>query len=172
LRLVHNESARLFVALASLCGASEALGSVDAAHVYEQRQEGMGERLCGAFEDAFARGACNPVLIGSDSPTLPGELIASASRALEAHDVVIGPAVDGGYYLIGLRRPCPRLFEGIDWSTDRVLAQTQQRAREAGLAVFYLPYWYDIDTAADLELLKQDARPGSAVFGALRTIGP
>ena len=127
----------------------------------------MGVRLYGAFEEAFSRAARRPVLIGSDSPTLPGHLLTVAARALEAHDVVIGPARDGGYYLIGLRKPRPDLFAGIDWSTDRVLSQTIDRARTAGLSVFYLPYWYDVDTADNLHLLERDARPDSAVAGVL-----
>ena len=95
-----------------------------------------------------------------------------AARALEAHDVVIGPAYDGGYYLIGLRRPRPDLFAGIDWSTERVLAQTVDRVHKAGLSAFYLPFWYDVDTANNLKRLQRDARPGTAVAAAFARAVP
>jgi glycosyltransferase A (GT-A) superfamily protein (DUF2064 family) len=72
----------------------------------------------------------------------------------QGHDVVLGPAEDGGYYLIGLKWRQPRLFEAIAWSTGRVLAQTLERADSFGLRVHLLPPWYDIDTAADLARLR------------------
>ena len=75
-----------------------------------------------------------------------------------------------GYYLVGLTSPQPGLFEGIDWSTERVLQQTLDRARALNLRVFCLPYWYDIDTAADLDLLRRDVRPGSEIYDALQRI--
>jgi glycosyltransferase A (GT-A) superfamily protein (DUF2064 family) len=128
----------------------------------------MGERLHAALAFPMKRGARRPVLIGTDSPTLPGHLLGMAHRALATHDAGIGPALDGGYYLIGLTGHQPALFEGIDWSTGRVLQQTLDRARAANLRVFCLPYWYDVDTAADLDRLRRDARPGSETFAALQ----
>ena len=82
-----------------------------------------------------------------------------AARALELlgeRDCVLGPAADGGYYLIALRRPCPALFEGIDWGTPRVLEQTVDRLRQAGLSLHLLPVWYDVDTPDDLAFLRGD----------------
>ncbi len=70
--------------------------------------------------------------------------------------MVLGPSEDGGYYLIGLKRPCPELFQGIAWSTGRVLAQTVERAEALGLSVALTPPWYDVDTASDLDRLRNE----------------
>jgi len=79
-------------------------------------------------------------------------------------DVVLGPSLDGGYYLVGTRRPQPGLFEGIAWSTPEVLDQTLERVRGAGLRAAFLPPWYDVDTAADLRFLRTHLR--AAELGA------
>ena len=85
-------------------------------------------------------------LINSDSPTLPAAYLVAAATVLAAPGdrIVLGPSTDGGYYLLGLKRPHRRLFEDIDWSTERVSAQTLARARELDLAVHHLPSWYDV----------------------------
>ena len=123
----------------------------------------LGERLLAAF-----RGACPAwwpvVVIGSDSPDLPPSLIERAFEALEADeaDVVLGPTVDGGYYLVGMRQPHPHLFQDIPWSTDRVLETTLERLEERGLTGLTLPLWEDVDTIEDLERLRErltDAPP-------------
>jgi glycosyltransferase A (GT-A) superfamily protein (DUF2064 family) len=93
------------------------------------------------------------VAIGSDSPTLPVEFVADAFHRLEHLDCVLGPATDGGYYLIGLRAEQGGLFDGIEWGTPRVIAQTVARAQKSALSLALLPPWYDVDDAADLELL-------------------
>lgn len=142
----------------------------------EQRAAGLGEALGFAFEHHFEEGFDRVVLIGSDNPTLPAEPIEQACAALETHDVSIGPTSDGGYYLIGLRRPCLELFEAIDWSTSRVYAQTLTRARQLGLQVQSVREWYDIDAPADLDCLRRELRstpeaiaPNTrAVLGSLR----
>jgi rSAM/selenodomain-associated transferase 1 len=94
-------------------------------------------------------------LINSDSPTLPASYLVTAATVLAAPGdrIVLGPSTDGGYYLIGLKRPHRRLFEDIDWSTERVAAQTVARARELDLAVHHLPSWYDVDDVAALRVL-------------------
>ena len=112
------------------------------------------------------------LLIGSDLPTLPYAYVAEAARALaeSAADVVLGPAEDGGYYLIGLAQPASALFEGIAWGTDGVLEATRARARGLGLREHLLPPWYDVDTAADLDRLRRDLAPpgpGCAAHAAL-----
>jgi rSAM/selenodomain-associated transferase 1 len=122
-------------------------------------QEGpsLGERLCGIAKE-FLKQACDSVVImSSDSPTIPTHLLLSAFDRLRESDVVVGPCFDGGYYLIGLSTYAPKIFERITWSTDQVLLQTVDRAREAGLSVSLLPTWYDVDTVADLTQLAADA---------------
>lgn len=96
------------------------------------------------------------MLVNGDSPTLPTAFITQAIAALRQNGdrVVLGPAVDGGYYLIGLKRPHPRLFEGIAWSTPGVLASTLRRAGEIGLPATLLPPWYDVDDADDYRRLQ------------------
>jgi len=79
--------------------------------------------------------------------------------------VVLGPATDGGYYLIGLKRPHRRLFQDISWSSGRVLDESIQRAREIGLEVALLPEWYDVDQASDFDRLMQELRPGNSNGG-------
>lgn len=116
---------------------------------FGQQGADLGARMRHAFEQAFAAGAERVVIIGSDCPELTGELLQQAFEALQAHDAVLGPATDGGYYLLGLRRPAPGLFENIAWSTDAVLAQTLDAARDLGLSVFLLPELTDIDREED-----------------------
>ncbi|HJR08216.1 MAG TPA: TIGR04282 family arsenosugar biosynthesis glycosyltransferase [Pyrinomonadaceae bacterium] len=120
-----------------------------------QRGDSFGERLFQAASDLFTLGYESCCLIDSDSPTLPRALLAAAVAELSrAGDrVVLGAADDGGYYLIGLKRAHPQLFEGIAWSTEEVLAQTVERAREINLDVALLPAWYDVDDATTLRRL-------------------
>lgn len=118
----------------------------------------LGARMAGVFRRLFARGFEAVVIIGSDSPTLPRWHLEAAVRILGRADGVIGPSADGGYYLIGLRAPCPALFTGVPWSTDRVLATTLRRARRAGRRLRRLPAWYDVDTSDDLRRLAAELR--------------
>lgn len=117
-------------------------------------QEGrdLGERQARAFAWGFNSGYDAVLLLGSDTPDLPGEIMLEAREKLTAGpvQVVLGPARDGGYYLIGLKALHPELFQGLSWSTGTVLADTLSRARGADLKVHLLPYWQDIDTYADL----------------------
>lgn len=109
----------------------------------------LGERLRRGAAESFARGATHVALIGSDCPHItPGDIEEAWGR-LATHEVVLGPAADGGYWLIGLRAAPPRLFEQIDWGTPRVLDQTVERAAELGLTVSLLRSYCDIDTEAD-----------------------
>jgi len=104
------------------------------------------------------------LILGADSPHLPVALLRAALAAVPLYDVVLGPAEDGGYFLIGLRAPQPALFDGIVWSTETVLAQTLARAGALGLTVHQTPPWYDLDTPADLRRLARDLKavpPGS-----------
>jgi rSAM/selenodomain-associated transferase 1 len=134
-----------------------------------QRGHGFGERLAFATEDLFQCGFGSVCLIDSDSPTVSADVYAEAVEMLsEAGDrVVLGPSDDGGYYLIGLKESRPELFEQIDWSTERVLEQTKQRALTLNLDVYLLPTSYDVDDAATLrrlcdELVSDKATPDIA----------
>lgn len=117
-----------------------------------QRGESFGERLFHAAEDLLALGYQSLCLIDSDSPTLPSPFLVDAVRwlAQPGDRIVLGPADDGGYYLIGLKHAHARLFEDITWSTDQVLRQTIERARELELEISLLPAWYDVDDGATL----------------------
>lgn len=109
----------------------------------------LGARLTAAAADLMSEGH-RVILVGSDCPGLTLPLLAQAVEALEQGDSVVGAAADGGYWLIGLSREAPRLFEGIDWSTDRVLQQTLARAAAEGLPVTMLPLLADLDTPKEL----------------------
>jgi hypothetical protein len=123
-----------------------------------QRGDGFGERLLYAAEDILSCGFGAVCLIDSDSPTLPAAALREAALALKRSGdrVVIGPSDDGGYYLIGLKRAEPNVFERIAWSTESVYAQTVERVREAGMELVELPMWYDVDDATTLAVLERE----------------
>jgi uncharacterized protein len=122
-----------------------------------QRGENLGERLTNCFADLFALGFESVVVIGADSPTLPGEYVFDAFECFETDDdVVLGPAEDGGYYLVGMRKLHARIFEDIPWGAAGVMAATTDRAREAELNLVLLPEWRDVDKPEDLERLKSE----------------
>ncbi len=129
-----------------------------AAHLVPQAGRDLGERQVRAFAWGFAAGFETVLLRGSDTPDLPEAFLLEAQEVLGAGrtEVVLGPSLDGGYYLIGLRALYPELFAGLAWSTGTVLAETLSRARGLALRVHLLPDWRDIDTYADLaNFLKQ-----------------
>ncbi|HEY0552258.1 MAG TPA: TIGR04282 family arsenosugar biosynthesis glycosyltransferase, partial [Verrucomicrobiae bacterium] len=109
----------------------------------------LGERLQRAFAESFAGGAERVVIVGSDCPEVKSADIRAAWKELKSHDVVLGPAVDGGYWLIGLCAPRSELFRGIAWSSDQVLAQTLAQAKSIGLRIQLLRILSDIDTEED-----------------------
>ena len=113
-----------------------------------------GSALRGAFADHFAEQFERVVLVDSDSPTLPPEILHAACAGLDEHDVTLGPSVDGGYYLLGLRQQHDELFDAITWSTALVFDQTLHQARR--LRVECLPEWYDVDAPDDLRRLTED----------------
>ncbi|MBI5364292.1 MAG: TIGR04282 family arsenosugar biosynthesis glycosyltransferase [Planctomycetes bacterium] len=115
----------------------------------------LSPRLVHATEDAFARGASAVVVVGTDAPELVPEDLERAFELLARHPVVLGPSLDGGYWLVGLARPAPRLFEGIPWSTERVFALTLARAKELGLSVAELAPHFDVDAPTDLARLER-----------------
>jgi rSAM/selenodomain-associated transferase 1 len=128
-----------------------------------QRGEGFGERLLYVCEDLFSCGFSAVCLIDSDSPTMPQQALLQAVESLSrpGDRMVIGGSDDGGYYLIGVKGLHPQLFERVDWSTDRVFAQTVERAGEIALETELLPTWYDVDDAATLERLRHELTGGA-----------
>jgi rSAM/selenodomain-associated transferase 1 len=119
--------------------------------IYRQQGDGdLGRRMAIAFQTALEAGKQRVVVIGTDCPDLKAQLMVKAFHALEQHDLVLGPAQDGGYYLIGLCRLIPELFTGISWSTAEVLQQTMSIAQRLELAVAYLPRLSDVDRPEDL----------------------
>jgi len=112
----------------------------------------LGQRMQAAFREMYADGFDACCIIGSDAPDLPLSYIQEAFRLLETGqpDVVFGPSMDGGYYLLGLRQVWPQLFANIPWSSAFALERSLAAARDSGLATALLPEWQDIDTLADL----------------------
>lgn len=135
-------------------------------------QEGadLGERMERAFRAIFTEGAARAVLIGSDIPDLPADVLLEARDALGQHDAVIGPAQDGGYYLIGFRRDTfmPDIFRGVPWSGPDVLDRTMRVLRRRAMRVHTLRTWRDVDTVEDLGDLLHRNR--DTAFASSRTM--
>ena len=121
-------------------------------------QEGgsLGERMHNAFCRARELESSRTVLIGSDSPTLPVELVEQAFSGIGRDSIVVGPSLDGGYYLIGLHSPCWNMFQDMAWSSGRVLAQTLKRAQGLKKKVVLLAPGYDVDDSGSLKLLRSE----------------
>lgn len=156
--------------------AADKVGAVFAgARLVVQPRGSFGARLAAALEAGRAR-SHNVVLIGTDSPTLDPRIVRDAFVALESGaGCVLGPARDGGFYLIGCSAPLPpSLFQRMPWSTSAVFALIRDRARAAGVAVARLRVAYDVDDAASLGLLRADRaglRRARATAAALRRLG-
>lgn len=132
-----------------------------------QDGDGLGQALASAFARHFEAAYQQVVLIGSDTPDIRSAVLLAAAHVLEDQaDVAIGPAIDGGYYLLGLREPWPALFEDITWSTNQVHSQTLLRAHALGLRVTQLPVWGDVDTPLDLARLQADLERAPATVAA------
>ncbi len=136
---------------------------------------GFGRCLLHAVQAMLELGHQSACVLNSDSPNLPTRLLRAAQAALAAEGdrVVLGPAEDGGYYLLGVKQAHAHLFAHIDWSSEKVAAQTRQRATELGLSVVELDTWYDVDEPANFyRLLTELASPASPdAFAAPRTAG-
>lgn len=136
--------------------------------VIAQRGAGLGDRIEACFEDADA---CEVVVLGSDSPALDATRLVDAFAALagaRARRAVVGPTVDGGYYLVGAGAPVPELFVGVPWSSAEVLAVTRQRAAGAAIQLVELATAYDVDEPEDLRVLHRDLERSGAVASATR----
>ena len=137
---------------------------IDDADLLAQRGEDLGARERNLFEDLFAAGYARAVIIGSDLPTLPAAHVADALARLRPRTVTLGPAADGGYYLIGLTAPgpggaVPDLFTDIRWSTASAFDDTVRAAARAGITVERIAAWYDVDDADGLARLRRDVGP-------------
>ncbi|MCK5617770.1 MAG: glycosyltransferase, partial [Candidatus Krumholzibacteria bacterium] len=113
----------------------------------------LGERLQAAFQTLLEGDNRLALIIGSDSPDIPIQYVKRAFLKLKHKDVVLGPACDGGYYMVGLKSPAPELFDDIDWGGQTVFEQTLERIYQSGLTLSIMPLWYDVDTSASLSLL-------------------
>jgi len=153
-----GEYARLFFYAPS--GSAQAMsGWLPGETLLPQRGDDLGARMSAAFDEAFRRGARRAAVIGTDVPWVHRGLVAEAFSALDAHDVVLGPTSDGGYYLLALARPQPALFRDIAWSTPSVFTSTLERAAALGLSVSRLPELPDIDTLDDVRAHWPRLRP-------------
>ncbi len=137
-------------AIAEIAPSGTLVFPVNGADIGACLQQALGCLLEQGYHKALA--------IASDGPSLPAAILRQAVTALEDADLVLGPGEDGGYYLVGMKRPYRDIFEHIDWSTDRVLRQTLEKAAGLGLHVNLLPLWYDVDTPDDLLRLQADLR--------------
>ena len=125
--------------------------------MFPQPEDDLGKRLDNAFRGASSRHPGKPLLaIGGDCPDLSGSLLDEAARSLSEFDLVLGPAVDGGYYLIGMHDLEPSLFENITWSSPAVFEQTRHRAERAGLNCFFLPRLEDVDDLPSLKRVRPE----------------
>jgi rSAM/selenodomain-associated transferase 1 len=129
-----------------------------AVRLLDQEGDELGARMNRVFETLFARGYGRVLIVGTDVPSLPLESYQQAVQLLDRYDMVLGPALDGGYYVVGLKKAAPALFQDMPWSTDRVLALTKEKAAGLGLGVGLLPEWRDVDTIDDLKALIDASR--------------
>jgi len=135
-----------------------------------QGEGDLGERMSRALRQSFERGSARTVIVGTDCPDVSAAVLEEAFEMLALRDLVLGPARDGGYYLIGLDQPAPDLFKEIPWGTDEVLARTHQKARVLGLSVGFLELLQDIDRPEDLDSLT--AGNGHETSGLISAVIP
>lgn len=130
----------------------------------------LGERMGTLIEREFRRGAERVIVVGADCPRLSSDHYDAAAAALDHADIVFGPSRDGGYYLVGLRRPCPALFENIPWGESGVLAESIARARETGIEPMWLEKLSDVDLPPDLPDAEIALREGGSVSVIVPTL--
>lgn len=130
---------------------------------FPQADGDLGARLIAAFDRAFRAGASKVVVIGSDCPDLPPEILNQAFACLDEAQAVLGPAADGGYYLVALRAPIPHLFTKMEWSGAEVLSHTLERLRLRGDSFQLLPLRSDIDTFGDFKSLARRLYSGESI---------
>jgi uncharacterized protein len=149
--LQKNQPLTATIYFAGQQSAADMVAWLGAEWQYQQQIAGdLGVRMATAFADTLQSGMKKVVIIGTDCPGLTAEIIQNAFEQLSGHDLVLGPALDGGYYLIGLRSIRPELFINIPWSTDAVLAKTIEIAQQLNLSMALLSPLADVDRPADL----------------------
>lgn len=146
----ENTSLKIFYEGGSYADMKKWLGDFK---IKKQAGKNLGERLCGAFRKEFEKKTAKVVVVGSDCPGLTATIIKKAFLKLAENDLVIGPAEDGGYYLIGLKRPADLLFKDISWGTDKVLAETEKVAGHLNMNIYKLQTLSDVDRPQDLKML-------------------
>lgn len=137
--------------------------------IFPQKGKDLGERMFNASRYMSDLGKTKIIIVGADIPSLCADHVVRAVKSLDTFDLCIGPAHDGGYYLIGFKKPEPMLFKGIDWGTARVLDQTQRRINELGLTCHLLPVLRDVDTIDDLTHLYAQMHDSSKPIYAPNT---
>ena len=137
-----------------------------------QGEGDLGARLVKGSADLLGAGHAGVILLNADAPTLPKAILRAAVDAVRRGDnVVLSPALDGGYTLIGLSRPHAGLFSDIPWSTDQVYRLTLERARELDLPLVNVPGWYDVDDAASLQMLTDELSGRRPAFAEPNLVG-
>jgi len=147
----------------------KAVGARQGVHLLDQIQGDLGRRMHQVFCSVFDSGYRSAVVVGTDLPTVHAELFRQALKGLADHDVVLGPSVDGGYYLIGLNNPAVELFSDIPWSTDQVLTFTQEKAQGLNLSVQLLTEQRDLDTLTDLQFFIKETQGSGKKLISSRT---
>ncbi|WP_026952695.1 TIGR04282 family arsenosugar biosynthesis glycosyltransferase [Algoriphagus mannitolivorans] len=129
-----------------------------------QKGDDLGERMKNAFQEVLKFGYKKALIIGTDCPEIKAELVTEAAQILDGNDLVLGPAEDGGYYLLGMNSLQKEIFEQVAWSTESVLKQTLEKAERKGLKVSLLEMLNDIDTAEDLKKLIDKKPQYESIF--------
>ena len=137
--------------------------------IWEQVGDDLGARMAHAIQAALGSSYQSVLIVGTDIPGITVSLITTAFKSLQDHDIVLGPTIDGGYYLIGLRSPAPELFENMPWSTDQVFFFTQEKAKAIGLSLKILPRLRDLDTVDDLQVFIQESKDRKSQVFSSRT---
>jgi len=156
-----NQKYRLIIRIAggSAAAAQEWLGEPEIEYA-EQSPGTLGDRLIEASESAFGAGAELVLVIGTDCPSINQSTYTQALEQLETRDLILGPAEDGGYYLIGFKQHSPALFQNINWSTETVLKETKNVAKKLGLSVGLGETFPDVDIPEDLPHAERELERG------------
>jgi uncharacterized protein len=151
IRQVDNADCFVGISPSNLSGFFDGIKDSDT-RLFVQQGKDLGDKMRQAFVDRFSDGYKKVVIIGSDSPSLPVSYINQTLTSDK--DFILGPSIDGGYYLIAMTGKVSEVFDGIAWGTDQVLDETLNRVKKTGISLELLPVWYDVDMPEDLKFLK------------------